>query len=119
MILKDEICEIESSNIKLVKAVKESLPTQSEINELTEMFKILGDPTRLKIMLAVKEKELCVCDIAEIAEVTISAVSHQLRLLRTMNMVMSRKEGKMVYYSLDDKHVENLVKEALIHINEK
>jgi DNA-binding transcriptional ArsR family regulator len=101
-----------------IQEVKQKLPAQSEISSLAETFKILGDPTRLRIVLALAKEELCVCDLATLFELTISAISHQLRLLRGMKLVKYRKAGKMVYYSLDDEHIEDIIRLAQIHIRE-
>jgi len=98
--------------------VRNLLPDSHDITELSETFKVLGDPTRLKIVLALATEELCVCDLAALIDVSISAISHQLRLLRSMRLVSYRKQGKMVYYKLDDEHVENLIKEASRHVGE-
>lgn len=92
------------------------MPSDDITNRLAETFKVLGDPTRLKILLAVSLDELCVCDIASLLGTTKSAVSHQLRLLRSLRVVKYRKDGRIVYYSLDDSHVGNLLSEGLDHI---
>ncbi|EKD34024.1 MAG: transcriptional regulator, ArsR family [uncultured bacterium] len=88
------------------------------IVELAEIFKVLSEPTRVRILQALSEEELCVCDIAAVVETTPSAISHQLRILRTNRLVKSRKDGKMVYYSLDDEHVRNLFEEGIRHLKE-
>jgi len=101
-----------------VEEVRQNLPPLSEISSLTETFKILGDPTRLGIVLALAKEELCVCDLATLFEISVSAISHQLRLLRSMKLVKYRKAGKMVYYSLDDKHIEDIIRLAQTHARE-
>jgi len=88
------------------------------ILRLAETFKVLGDPTRMKIIFALSLEELCVCDIANLLGTTKSAVSHQLRVLRNMRLVKYRKDGKMVYYSLDDGHINHLIEEGLRHVEE-
>lgn len=88
------------------------------IVELAEIFKVLSEPTRVRILQALSEEELCVCDIAAVVETTPSAISHQLRVLRTARLVKARKDGKMVYYSLDDEHVRNLFEEGIRHLKE-
>ena len=88
------------------------------IVDLAEIFKVLSEPTRVRILQALSEEELCVCDIAAVVETTPSAISHQLRILRTNRLVKSRKDGKMVYYSLDDEHVRNLFEEGIRHLKE-
>jgi DNA-binding transcriptional ArsR family regulator len=101
-----------------IRSAKKSLKPDETILRLTETFKILSDPTRLKIVLALSEGELCVYDIAELLGVTESAISHQLRLLKTLRMVKQRKEGKLVFYSLDDEHIEDLIRVATQHLSE-
>ena len=86
---------------------------------MSEVFKMLGDPTRLKICLALSRHELCVGDLAAVAGISESAVSHQLRIMKTMRLVRYRKEGKMTYYMLDDEHVEQLITLAARHAGER
>jgi ArsR family transcriptional regulator len=85
---------------------------------LAELFKIFGDSTRIKIICALFEAEMCVCDIAALLKMTQSAVSHQLRVLKTSRLVKHRREGKVIYYSLDDEHVKNIFNQGLEHITE-
>ena len=113
-----EICSEQAVNHQKVIKVKSVLPAENEIDHLTELFKILGDKTRLKIVLALANEELCVCDLAWLIQLSVSAVSHQLRLLRNLKLVKFRKSGKMVYYSLDDDHINQLIEMALIHSRE-
>jgi DNA-binding transcriptional ArsR family regulator len=101
-----------------IRSAQKKLEPEETILGLTETFKILSDPTRLKIVLALSEEELCVYDIAELLGVTESAISHQLRLLKTLRMVKQRKEGKLVFYSLDDEHIEDLIRVATRHLSE-
>ena len=86
---------------------------------LAEMFRVLGDPTRVRILDALSGGELCVCDIASIAGISESAVSHQLRLLRGMRLVRPRRAGRMVFYSLDDHHIIELLRQGLTHVEER
>jgi len=88
------------------------------VQALAETFRILGDPTRVRIVDALSEGELCVCDIAEQVGISESAVSHQLRLMRTMRIVRGRREGRCVYYTLDDQHVLSLFQQGLRHVTE-
>lgn len=88
------------------------------VQALAETFRILGDPTRVRIVDALSEGELCVCDIAERVGISESAVSHQLRLMRTMRIVRGRREGRCVYYTLDDQHVLSLFQQGLRHVTE-
>jgi DNA-binding transcriptional ArsR family regulator len=86
------------------------------VNRLAATFKVLGDPTRTRIVFALSQQELCVGDISSLLGLSMSAISHQLRVLRNFELVKVRKEGKMVFYSLDDMHIENLVAEGLRHV---
>ncbi|MFQ5583227.1 MAG: ArsR/SmtB family transcription factor [Calditrichia bacterium] len=115
---KIEICSHSAIDEEKVNLVKNLLPESGEISALAETFKVLGDSTRLRIILALAKEELCVCDLATLIGVTVSAISHQLRLLRGMRLVKFHKEGKMVYYSLDDEHIENIIGEAQTHVRE-
>jgi ArsR family transcriptional regulator len=112
------VCEVDFIDEKKVKYVKKRIPDDFLINELSETFKSLSDFTRLKILLSLAEDELCVCDIAALNGVSVSAISHQLRLLKNNRLVSHRKEGKMVYYSLDDEHINKIVNEASKHCKE-
>src|SRR5512135_1615635 len=89
-----------------VSAARKALYDGEKLLGLSETFKVLGDPTRLKICLALSRRELCVSDIARLLALTESAVSHQLRIMKTMRLVKYRREGKMTYYMLDDEHIE-------------
>lgn len=113
-----EICKTNVVDHEKVNRVKSKLPDSQDIRELSDTFKVLSDPTRLKIVLALANEEMCVCDLAALVDISVSAISHQLRLLRTMRLVSFRREGKMVYYQLDDDHVENLIREASKHVGE-
>jgi len=95
------------------------IPETMEIQGLADMFKALGDPTRLKIVTALLAVELCVCDLSAVCGISESAISHQLRILRNLRIVQYRREGKIVYYRLDDNHVEDLVRQSLAHIFEE
>ena len=101
-------CEELSVNIDNINMVKACMIKEVDALKLSEVFKVLGDPTRIKIIYALTKCDLCVCDIAETISMTQSAVSHQLRLLRSMRVVKYRKEGKSVFYSLDDEHILQL-----------
>ena len=112
------VCEVQIINKAKVKATKANLPGPDETLHIANIFKLLGDPTRLKIIMALMENELCVCDLAAVINSTVSAVSHQLRLLRSEKLIKFRKDGKMVYYSIDDNHIKNLVDQLKEHVNE-
>ena len=103
------------NEVNVNKTIK-TLPAQKEISGMAEIFKALSDPSRLKIVLALLKREHCVCDIAVICNQTESAISHQLRVLRTLKIVKNRREGKVVYYSLDDDHVISLINYSLDHV---
>jgi len=113
-----DVCEIKSVDEKKVQRVKKSMLTDDEAAGLSETFSVLADPTRTKIIHALSKDELCVCDIAGILGASVSAVSHQLRVLRNRRIVKFRKNAKMVYYSLDDAHITTLFNEGLKHIRE-
>lgn len=113
-----EICQVTCVNQERVERVGRTMPTADRLAETAELFKVLGDPTRLRLLFALLQEELCVCDLAEFVEASPSAVSHQLRLLRASRLVRSRREGKLIYYRLDDDHVSRLLKEGLVHAAE-
>ena len=115
---QEPICKINIVDEEKVKSAGEKMPDSKTINNLSDTFKSLGDSTRLKIVLALAEEELCVCDLASLINISVSGVSHQLRILRNNRLVKYRKEGKMVYYSLDDNHVVKIVNEAKSHVKE-
>lgn len=103
----------------IVKMVCENMPSNDEMVNLSEFFKVFGDPSRLKILKALMLSEMCVCDLTALLNMNQSAVSHQLKLLRSSKLVKFRREGKIVYYSLDDEHIKQIFDKGLIHINEK
>ncbi len=110
------ICEEKCINEVNVNKTLKTLPDQEDILGIAQIFKALCDPSRLKIVLALLKQEHCVCDIAVICNQTESAISHQLRVLRTLKIVKNRREGKIVYYTLDDDHVISLIHMSLDHI---
>jgi DNA-binding transcriptional ArsR family regulator len=93
--------------------------SDQELARMAQVFKLLGDPSRLKIVLALRRQEMCVCDLAALSGISESAVSHQLRRLKDLDLVRSRRNGQVIYYSLDDKHVALLLDIALRHIREQ
>jgi len=113
-----DVCEVFNPDNKVLKIMKEKKLDSDVVYELAEFFKTMGDPTRIKILYALKERELCVCELSELLEMSSSAVSHQLRVLRNNHLVKFRKEGRSVYYSLDDNHVICLFGQGLEHILE-
>jgi DNA-binding transcriptional ArsR family regulator len=116
---ENDVCEIECTNEETVKQVKSNMIDEEVLLEVSENFKIFGDLTRLKILQALYQKELCVCDLAAVLEANQSTISHQLRVLRSKNLVKFRKEGKMVYYSLADDHVVKIIEMGIEHATEK
>lgn len=114
--IKIETCCINKIHEDAIKKVKKNMISQQISLDLASFFKVLGDPTRIKILYALSVNEMCVCDISNLLQMNQSAVSHQLRVLRGARLVKYRKEGKTVYYSLDDGHVENVFKQGLDHI---
>ena len=116
--VEQDVCEVTALHPAEVAAVRKQMKDERTINDLAESFQMLSDPTRLKIVLALSTRELCVCDLAALIGLSESAVSHQLRLLRSLRVVKYRREGKMAYYSLDDEHVFHLVNEGLRHVEE-
>ncbi len=115
---KIDVCSVEAVDFEKVSRVSQELPDTEQVQSMAEMFRALGDPTRLRLILALAREELCVCDLTALTEVSASAISHQLRVLRGLKLVKYRRQGKMVYYSLDDAHVEQLLTVAQEHVNE-
>ncbi len=113
-----DVCEIYYVNEAHVQSARQVLSPDREILSLAEIFRTLGDPTRVKVLQALSVEELCVCDLAKLLGISESATSHQLRVLRNQKLVRFRKEGKMAFYSLDDAHIDSLMKEALRHVRE-
>lgn len=116
---KDPVCECETVHSEAVEKSKLNMPSEEQISDVSDFFKILGDPTRMKILWALDGAELCVCDLAVELNMTKSAISHQLNSLRSSKLVKYRREGKNVFYSLDDEHVNQIIEVALDHIGHK
>ncbi len=114
------IPETESTSLdpETVRRVLDEMPEEETLCDLAELFKVFGDSTRIKILYALLESEMCVGDLTRILGLTQTAVSHQLRILRANKLVKGRKEGKMVIYSLDDDHVRTMIDRGLEHVNE-
>jgi DNA-binding transcriptional ArsR family regulator len=110
------MCEQLCEHPQLICLAKASLPDESSVNQLSDIFKILGDPTRIRILHVLINQEMCVCDIAAALGMGQSAISHQLRLLRSARLVKYRKEGKSAWYSIDDEHVILLMCQGLDHV---
>lgn len=103
----------------VVNRVREALPEDERLFDLADLFKVLGDSTRVKIICSLFQAEMCVCDIAALLGMNQSAISHQLRVLKQARLVKYRKEGKVVYYSLEDEHVKRIFDQGLNHMDEK
>lgn len=114
----DEKCEVTLIHEDNVKKAVNELPDDELIADLSDMFKIFGDQTRVKILMALESGELCVCDIAAVMNMSQSAISHQLRVLKQSNIVKTRREGKVVYYSISDDHVKEIFDIAMVHVQE-
>ena len=113
-----ERCDYSYVHQEIVDKVERTMPEDEILYDLAELFKIFGDSTRIKILYGLFESEMCVCDIAKLLEVSQSAVSHQLRVLKTSKLVKFRKEGKTVFYSLADEHVIRILSQGMEHIME-
>ena len=113
-----EICESCEVHENLLKIVHETIPAETELYDLAELFKIFGDSTRIRILYVLFEAEVCVCDLAEALNMTQSAISHQLRILKQNKLVKSRRDGKSIFYSLADEHVRTIIDQGREHIEE-
>lgn len=111
-------CEEEVFHENLLKIVNETMPAEEELYNLAELFKVFGDSTRIRILYVLFEAEVCVCDLARALNMTQSAVSHQLKILKQSRLVKSRREGKSIFYSLADEHVRTIIAQGWNHINE-
>lgn len=114
-----ERCDCSVIHEDIVNQVIDKMPEEEALYDLAELFKVFGDSTRIKILWALDESEMCVCDIAYLLNMTQSAISHQLRVLKQAKLVKNRKEGKIVFYSLDDEHINQIFELGLIHIAEE
>ena len=114
-----ECCGMIHLNAELLRQIESGMPGEETIQRLAEFFKVLGDVTRIKILCVLFQAEMCVCDLAEVVGMTQSAVSHQLRILKQMNLVKNRREGKTVFYSLEDGHVQEILDQGMEHIAEQ
>ena len=116
--LVDNICEVNEVHIDLLNIINEKMPNDEAIFDLSELFKIFGDSTRMKILFVLFESEACTCDLAEVLKMTPSAISHQLKTLQRAKLVKSRREGRAVYYTLADAHVRTIISQGMEHIQE-
>ena len=113
-----ECCELMCAHEEIVEKVQKEMPDEDTLYDLTELFRIFGGSTRIRILYVLFEAEMCVCDIAALLGMTQSAISHQLRALKNAKLVTSRREGKTVFYSLADDHVKTIIDQGLEHILE-
>ena len=113
-----ECCEEHELHNDLLENVHKKMPAEGEISDLSDLFKVFGDSTRLKILFVLFEAEVCVCDLAELLSMTQSAISHQLKVLKQSKLVNSRREGKSIFYSLADGHVRSIIAQGREHIEE-
>ena len=116
--MKIKICESEQKHENLIKIVNEKMPIEEKLYDLAELFKIFGDSTRVRILFVLLESEVCVCDLSAILNMTVSAISHQLKILKQAKLIKFRKSGKSVYYSLADDHVRAIISQGMEHIEE-
>ena len=118
MNIEIETCASYHEHKDTVEFVEKTMPKENLLYDLAELFKVFGDSTRIKILFALYESEMCVCDIAALLNMTQSAISHQLRVLKQARLIKSRREGKNTFYSLDDEHVKRIIEQVMIHISE-
>ena len=113
-----ETCEDKCIHTDRLEKVREGLPDEDELYDLAELFKVFGDSTRIRILYVLFQSELCVCDLAEALQMTQSAISHQLKILKQARLVTGRREGKSVFYALADDHVRSIIDQGREHIEE-
>jgi ArsR family transcriptional regulator, lead/cadmium/zinc/bismuth-responsive transcriptional repressor len=119
ILIKSEVCEQNCIHSDTIKKIQPGMPDDSLVYELSDFFKVLGDPTRVRLLHALSLSEMCVCDLSCLLGMNQSAVSHQLKLLKMTRLVKSRKDGKVVYYALADEHVRDIFECGAQHISEK
>lgn len=117
--INSEFCSVSIIHEDVVKEVAEKMPDDGSLERLADFFKVFGDSTRIRILWALSESEMCVCDIAALLNASQSSISHQLRVLKQNALVKNKKVGKVVYYSLKDEHIKEIFSQGFIHINEK
>jgi ArsR family transcriptional regulator len=118
MNVENPSCEFISIHEDVIKKVNEAMPDEEILYNLAELYKVFGDSTRIKILYVLSESEMCVCDIALLLSMSMSAISHQLRVLKQSRLVKFRREGKTVFYSLADDHVRTIIGQGIDHIEE-
>ena len=114
-----DLCDVPVIHEDVLARVKEKMPDEDPVYEVAELFKVFGDSTRTRIICALNIEEMCVCDLSALLNMTQSAISHQLRLLKVSRIVKSRKQGRVVYYSLDDAHIGQIFAMAFAHVMEE
>ena len=112
-------CESLEVHEDLLKIVNDTMPEENELYDLAELFKVFGDSTRIRILFVLFETEVCVCDLAQALNMTQSAISHQLRILKQNKLVKNRREGKSIFYSLADDHVRTIIAQGREHLTEE
>lgn len=117
--LEVECCDCMEVHEEIVKDVRANLPQEALLDNVADTFKVFGDKTRIKILFVLHARELCVCDIAQLLEMNQSAISHQLKVLKQAKLIRSRRDGKQVYYALDDSHVRTILSMGMEHVMEK
>lgn len=113
-----ECCDVTCVHGEAVRRVLDTMPREETLKDLADFYKVFSDATRVKILCVLLKSEMCVCDLAEILGMTQSAISHQLRILKQMKLVMNRREGKTVFYSLADDHIQTIISQGMEHIME-
>ena len=113
-----QVCEYMHAHEDIVKKVQNTMPDEEELYDLAELYKVFADSTRIKILYVLFESEMCVCDIALLLEMSQSAISHQLRVLKQAKLVKFRRDGKTIFYSLSDEHVRTIIDQGIEHIEE-
>ncbi|MGC4018964.1 MAG: metalloregulator ArsR/SmtB family transcription factor [Muricomes sp.] len=113
-----EQCDFMHVHDEVVNKVQSHMPEAEELQGLADFFKVFGDSTRIKILYVLWQSEVCVCDLAQVLNMTQSAISHQLRVLKQMKLVANRREGKTVFYSLADSHIKTIINQGMEHIRE-
>lgn len=114
-----ECCDFIHVHEDVVNEVNAKMPTEESLDDLADFFRIFGDSTRIKILYVLLCSEMCVCDIANLLKMTQSAISHQLRVLKQMDLVKNRRDGKTIFYSLSDGHIKTILSQGLEHIEEE
>lgn len=113
------MCDCDAIHQELVDEVSKKMPANNTFLQIADFYKIMGDLTRCKIIFALQQTEMCVCDLAKLLSMTKSSVSHQLKKMRQYGVVKYRRSGKEVYYSLDDEHIDELLRITMVHISHK